>query len=92
MSFLWRCNRCGWLLVLIGIITAGVICDAVWYLAFFPGGEYLNSGLESMYLLLLWPGMLMIADIAVTTVNIVRYQPDKPPDKNETKSQIRINN
>lgn len=86
MSFLWRCNRRGWLLVFIGMITAGVICDAAWYLAFFPGGEYLNSGLGSMYLLLLWPEMLMITDIIITAFNISKYPPDKSSDKNDKKS------
>lgn len=72
--------------MLIGIITAGVICDAVWYIAFFPGGEYLNSGLGSMYLLLLWSGMLMIAVIIITAFNISKYQPDKSSDENDKKS------
>ena len=62
-------NRRGWRRVLLGLLAAELVCDALWYWMYFPGGEYRNWGIGGVYGAALWPLVLCIAGGAVTAVN-----------------------
>ena len=55
--------------VLLGLLAAEVICDGVWAVCYYPGGEYCNYGIGSAYGLLLWPGLLCLAGFTATMIN-----------------------
>lgn len=58
------------IVAIIGVAISGIICDVVWYLIYFPNGEYLNMGLASASGLLLYPICLAVGVTAVSIINI----------------------
>lgn len=44
-----------------GWLVCEVICDLLWWLIYFSGGDYYNHGIGGAYLILLWPVLLGIA-------------------------------
>ena len=57
------------LAVWIGLLLADVITDIGWMLLYFPDGDYINYGIGAVGGLLLWPLLLLVTGIVVTTRN-----------------------
>ena len=55
--------------VLLGFLIAAVACDLLWFLFYFPGGEYRNYGLGGVFAVFLWPCLLLLAGAIVTAYN-----------------------
>lgn len=53
--------------LLIGLLVSEVLVDFIFFLTFFPGGEYRNWGVGSVSVVGLWPAALLAA-YAITTV------------------------
>lgn len=53
--------------LLIGLLVSEVLVDVIFFLTFFPGGEYRNWGVGSVSVVGLWPAALLAA-YAITTV------------------------
>ena len=55
--------------MLLGLLAAEIICDGVWAVCYYPGGEYYNYGIGAVYGLLLWPCLLFLTGFIVTKIN-----------------------
>lgn len=55
--------------VLLALLIADLVCDALWYVMYFPGGEYRNWGIGGVFGAALWPLLLCIAGGVVTALN-----------------------
>ncbi|MBE6031894.1 MAG: hypothetical protein E7224_01695 [Clostridiales bacterium] len=55
--------------VFFGLLGAEVVVDLFWGVLFFPGGEYVNHGMTSLFALAWWIPLLLIAGIVVTILN-----------------------
>lgn len=53
--------------LLIGLLVSEVLVDVIFFLTFFPGGEYRNWGVGSVSVVGVWPAALLAA-YAITTV------------------------
>lgn len=62
-------NRRGLKRILLGLLTAEVICDGTWAAVFYHGGAYHNYGIGAACGLLLWPGLLFFTGLVVTMIN-----------------------
>lgn len=70
LSFAARPNRGKNLLrTAAGLVISAVLCDILWLLIYFPGGEYANPGLAAAGWLLLYPLCLAAGGAAVFCVN-----------------------
>lgn len=65
------CNRTrhGGKRILLALMTAGILCDALWFLMYFPGGEYQNYGIGGSFGVLLCPVLFFAAGVLVTAWN-----------------------
>lgn len=55
--------------VLLALLISELVCDALWYVMYFPGGEYRNWGIGGVYGAALWPLLLFVAGGVVTALN-----------------------
>jgi len=60
--------------VWVGLLAAEVANDLLWALIYYPNGSYINYGVGAVYGLFLWPFILFIAGIIVTTRNVIRCE------------------
>lgn len=68
-------TRNGYFVVLMSLLSAEILCDAAWFMAFYSGGKYHNYGLvQGVCLTLLWPALLIAAGIVGTSINKVRLK------------------
>ena len=63
--------------VWIGLLIAEVCNDLLWALIYYPNGSYINYGVGAVYGLFLWPLILFLAGIIVTSRNAVKAARDK---------------
>ncbi len=57
-----------------GIALSALVCDVIWYLMYFPGGEYVNRGIAGAYILLLYPSVLALGVTVAWAVNRARIK------------------
>ena len=57
------------IVAVIGIILSEILGDVVWFLMYFPNGEYVNMGLASASGLLLYPFILALGVTIVSMIN-----------------------
>ena len=69
VCFLFRCNRTGKGCVIAGWMICELICDVLWYLIYYPDGNYVNHGIGGAAGMFLWPAALTAAAILVTAIN-----------------------
>lgn len=55
--------------LLLGLLVSEVLCDGVWFLAYYPGGEYHNYGIGAVAGAFLWPMLLVLAGVLTTKIN-----------------------
>lgn len=69
--FLFRRNRTrrGAQNVVLALLGVEILCDAVWFLFYFPGGDYHNYGIGGVMGVFLWPMLLCLAGVVATAVN-----------------------
>ena len=54
---------------ILGIVIPAILCDIVWFILYFPNGEYRNMGLASASGLFLYPLCLAVGLIIVSSIN-----------------------
>lgn len=76
LSLLIRANRTkrGIRVLLLALLGAEVVCDAVWFLLYFPGGDYHNYGIGGALGVFLWPMLLCLAGGIASAVNQSREE------------------
>ena len=62
-------SKAGVRTVLLGLLVSELACDLLWYVIYFPGGEYRNYGIGGVYGVLLWPLALLITGGIAASVN-----------------------
>ena len=65
------------LFVTLGWLIAEALCDGAWFAYYFPYGYYVNHGIGGIYAVLLWPVLLVLAGLTVTTLNAKEKRSDK---------------
>ena len=55
--------------VLCALLVAEAVCDVLWYVMYFPDGQYRNWGIGGVYGAVLWPLLLFLAGVEVTVRN-----------------------
>jgi len=69
---LFSANRKRKCAVWISLALAELLCDLCWALLYYPDGVYVNHGIGAAYGMFLWPMLLLIAALVVTTRNIIK--------------------
>ncbi len=73
LSFRVNRTKHGIIFILLSLLANEIIYELVWFLVFFPRGNYLNPGLHGgLYGLGLWPTLLLLTGIFVTKRSLSR--------------------
>ena len=57
--------------IVFSLLLSEIVCDIAWYLIYYPAGNYHNYGIGGVFVLLLWPVLLLIAGIITVKRNTV---------------------
>ena len=76
VCFLFPHNRTGQGVktVLLALLGAEAVCDVIWFLMYFPGGDYHNYGIGGVMGVFLWPMLLCLAGAVAAAVNCSREE------------------
>ncbi len=69
ICFLFKANRAGKRNVVLGWLTCELLCDVLWYLIYYPNGNYVNHGIGGAAAMLLLPAVLFITATLTTLIN-----------------------
>ncbi len=55
--------------IVVSLLLSEIVCDIAWYRIYYPARNYHNYGIGGVFMLLLWPVLLIIAGIITVKRN-----------------------